>query len=143
MCLRLVILYFLLCLSAFARGEVLIIVNADNPVDQLTQKQTVDLFMGRVRSFAGNQPAQTLDLVSGAPVRAPFYRALTGKSEAQIDAYWATLIFAGKMPPPRQFATEREVISEVAGNPRAIGYVSDRYDLPPSVKAVLRLSADI
>lgn len=140
--LTLLTLILLLSFGSGARADVLVIVNADNPVSSLEPKQIIDLFMGRVRSFAGGRPAQTLDYVAGTPVRSHFFRTLTGKSEAQIDAYWATLIFAGRMPPPKQLANDLDVIEAVSANPAAVGYVSDHHTLPPSVKVIMALKAD-
>ncbi len=130
-----------LCTSSVAWADVLIIVNAENPVENLQRRQVVDLFMGRVTAFANNQPAKTFDYQSGTPEREKFYKLLTGKSEAQIDAYWATLIFAGRMLPPKLLPTDDAMIAAVAKNPSAIAYVAEQ-PLPPSVKVVMTLESD-
>lgn len=113
------------------------IVNAENPVSMLERKQIVDIFMGRSTAFPNQKPARTLDVGNGV-LRASFYKNLTGKSEAQVDAYWATLVFAGRMSPPEKLADEAAVIHAVSKNPAAIGYVS-RQNLPASVKVVMEL----
>jgi ABC-type phosphate transport system substrate-binding protein len=128
----------LLSFSSLIQANTLVIVNAHNSVTRLEHKQVVDLFMGRSSVFPDKEPAQTLDLKAGTPVRASFYKTLTGKSEAQVDAYWATLIFAGRMSPPKQLTNEQQVIAEVAANPNAIAYVN-RQPLPASVKIVMEL----
>lgn len=128
----------LLGISSLLQAEVLVIVHATNPVDHLERKQVVDLFMGRVSSFPNGAPAQTLDLQAGAPGRATFYKILTGKNEAQVDAYWATLVFAGRMSPPKQLPDDKALISAVANNPAAIAYVSTQA-LPAGVKVVVEL----
>lgn len=125
-------------ISSLLHAEVLVIVNATNPIAHLERKQAVDLFMGRVSAFPDGMPAQTLDLQTGAPGRAVFYKILTGKSEAQVDAYWATLVFAGRMSPPKQLANDKALISAVADNPAAIAYVSSQV-LPATVKVVMEL----
>lgn len=133
---------FLLLFSASLRADILVIVNAKNPLQEIDHKQVVDLFMGRVTAFPSGRPVDTLDLPSGTPLRQRFYRALTGKSEAQVDAYWATLIFAGRMSPPKQYANQKALVNAVAKNPSAIAYVSDTATLPPSVKAIMTLRTD-
>lgn len=127
-----------LIFSDLAQADILVIVNAQNSVTTLERKQIVDLFMGRVSAFPNQQPAQTLDLKTGTPLRAAFYKTLTGKNEAQVDAYWATLIFAGRMSPPKQMAKEKNLIEEVASNTHAIAYVT-RQPLPQNVKIVMEL----
>ena len=127
-------------MSALPHAEMLVIVNASNSTTTLEHKQIVDLFMGRVSAFPNKQPAQPLDLKAGTPERAAFYKTLTGKSEAQVDAYWATLVFAGRMSPPKQFTDDSALIQAVAREPAAIAYVS-RQPLPKNVKIVMELSA--
>jgi len=130
-----------LCTSSVVSADVLVIVNAKNPVENLERRQVVDLFMGRVTAFASHQPAKTFDFPSGTPEREMFYKLLTGKSEAQIDAYWATLIFAGRMLPPKLLPTDDAMIEAVAQNPSAIAYVAEQ-PLPTSVKVVMTLKSD-
>lgn len=127
-----------LMISGHCQATILVIVHAQNPVAQLEKKQVVDLFMGRVSTFPGGAPAHTLDLRPGNPLRADFYRRLTGKSEAQVDAYWATLVFAGHMSPPKQFANDQKLIQEVARDKSAIAYVA-RQTLPRNIKVVMEL----
>lgn len=135
----LLLMIALMC-SGLAQAEILVIVNAQNSVITLEKKQVVDLFMGRVSAFPNGQSAETLDLKTGTPLRARFYKTLTGKNEAQVDAYWATLIFAGRMSPPKQLADEQTLIAEVASNTEAIAYVT-RQALPKNVKIVTELAA--
>ena len=137
---NLLLMFIALLLSGPTQAEILVIVNASNSTTTLEHKQIVDLFMGRVSAFPNKQPAQPLDLKAGTPQRAVFYKSLTGKSEAQVDAYWATLVFAGRMSPPKQFTDDSALIQAVAREPAAIAYVS-RQPLPKNVKIVMELSA--
>lgn len=135
---RLIVVIAALMFSGPLQADILVIVNAQNSITALEKKQVIDLFMGRVSAFPQGEPAQTLDLKPGTPLRADFYRRLTGKNEAQVDAYWATLVFAGRMSPPRQFSDDRQLISEVQRNISAIAYVP-RQALPTEVKVVMEL----
>lgn len=135
---KLILVFVALALSGPLQADILVIVNAKNPVATLEKKQVVDLFMGRVSAFPGGAPAQSLDLKTGIPLRADFYKQLTGKSEAQVDAYWATLVFAGRMSPPKQFSDSPSLVKEVTRNKAAIAYVESQ-PLPDSVKIVMVL----
>ena len=137
---RVIILIAALIFSGQLQAEILVIVNAQNSITALEKKQVMDLFMGRASAFPNGQAAETLDLKAGAPLRARFYKILTGKNEAQVDAYWATLIFAGRMSPPQQMADEQALLAEVASNTDAIAYVT-RQTLPENVKVVMELAA--
>lgn len=135
---NLLLMFTALLLSGSLKAEILVIVNTTNSITALEHKQIVDLFMGRVSAFPNRQPARPLDLKAGIPLRAVFYKSLTGKSEAQVDAYWATLIFAGRMSPPEQFSNETALIEKVTKDPSAIAYVT-RQSLPNGVKIVMEL----
>ncbi len=138
---RLITTLIICVLSSAVSADVFVIVNANNSVESLKKKKVIDLFMGRVTAFPNNKPAVTLDLKAGHEVRETFYKALTGKSEAQVDAYWATLVFAGRMSQPTQFDSEQEVIRTVAENEATIAFVSEE-NLPDTVKVVLQLTTD-
>lgn len=137
---KIFLLIVALIFSGIAQADILVIVNAKNSITTLEKKQVMDLFMGRVSAFPDQHRAQTLDLKTGTPLRANFYKRLTGKNEAQVDAYWATLIFAGRMSPPKQLADEKTLINEVISNVEAIAYIT-RQALPTGVKVVMELPA--
>jgi len=124
------------CSTAWA--DLLLIVNSNNPIIRLDRKQVVDIFMGRATAFPNQQPAHTIDIANANNLRAIFYKNLTGKNEAQVDAYWATLVFAGRMSPPEKLPDEAAVIKAVKNNRAAIGYVT-RQTLPAGVKVVMEL----
>lgn len=138
--LALVALLSPLASSSAVLADIQVIVHIDNPINQLSKKQVIDLFMGRVASFPDKQMATPLDRAPGEPLRARFYLALTGKTEAQVDAYWATLVFAGRMSPPAQLNSQQEVIRSVQNNPAAIAY-TEATQLPANIKVIMRLTA--
>lgn len=119
-------------------AETWVVVNASNAVASLSKRQVMELYMGRSSSFPDGQPALALDLLPGSEARVRFFAALTGKSEALVDAYWAQLVFAGRMSAPRQLADPAAVLAEVGTETSAIGYVPPT-KLPATVKLVLRL----
>lgn len=124
--------------SAPAWADLLLIVNNRNSIASLERKQVVDIFMGRATAFPNQRPAHTIDIANTNNLRATFYKNLTGKTEAQVDAYWATLVFAGRMTPPEKLPDEAAVIKAVKNNTAGIGYVS-RQTLPAGVKVVMEL----
>ncbi len=124
--------------SCFSAAELLVIVNTKNPIDRLERKQVIDLYLGRVSAFPNMAPAHTLEIVDTNPLRAIFYKTLTGKNEAQVDAYWATLMFSGRMTPPEKIKSEDAIVKAVINNTTAIGYINKR-PLPADVKVVMEI----
>ena len=107
-----------------AVADFYIITQAGNAQPALTQKQAVDLFMGRDRAFANGDFARTLDLPRDHPRRAAFYQALTGLNAAQVNSYWSRLMFSGQNMPPQELPEEAAVIDAVKRNPNALGWLS-------------------
>jgi ABC-type phosphate transport system substrate-binding protein len=135
---KLTLAIILFLTSSLTWGDLVVIVNVNNSINTLERKQVIDLFMGRTSVFPNDKLARPFDINDIKNVRANFYRALTGKNEAQVDAYWATLMFAGRMSPPEKMKDEVSVIATVVKNEAAIGYVN-RQALPEGVKIVMEL----
>ena len=114
----------LLALALPARADFYIVVHAGNPQRALTQKEAVDLFMGRSRAFANGDFALMFDLPRDHPRRAAFYQALTGMSVAQVNSYWSRLMFSGQSAPPQALPDEAAMTGILKRNPSALGWLS-------------------
>lgn len=135
---RLLLVLCLVMPSAHAWADIFVIVNGASPVKSLSNKETVDLFMGRTRMYANGDHVFACDLPRESGVRADFYRVMTGMTQAQINSYWARLMFSGQVMPPQAFGTEQEILEVVKRNPGAIGYVGHEPQ-DKSVRVVLVL----
>ncbi|NJD08371.1 MAG: hypothetical protein FIA97_18025 [Methylococcaceae bacterium] len=129
-------LVLLLLLHSAANADVAVIVNPRNPLDAMTSKQVQDVFMGRTRSFANDRVALPID--QSSPLRAEFYRRLTGRSLEQINAYWARILFTGQASPPLQVPDDAAMLKTIRDNEGAIGYI-DKAHLDGSVRVLLIL----
>ena len=125
----------LILVSSMARAEIVVVVNKDSKISQLTQKQVIDIYMGRRQSFPDGSPAFPLDQAGQSEIRESFYKALVNKTPAQINAYWARLLFTGRASPPRIMNDSMVLLEAIEKNPAAIGYV-DSSMLNDRVKAV-------
>lgn len=134
---RVVLLGLVLGLTAQASmAELVVVVSASNPLAELSRDQVADIFLGRSAYFPGGGAAVPLDLAEDVASRAEFYRTITGKSAAQLKAYWSKLIFTGQGQPPRELPDAAAVKKAIVAKPDSIGYI-DRSELDASVKAVL------
>lgn len=120
-------------------ADMVVIVSASSDVTAMSKREVIDLFMGRYVVFPNGKTAQLLDHAHESQTRKDFYKTLTGKNSAQINAYWARLIFTGRAHPPKEVVNDQAVIDLVSGSPNAIGYV-DAKTINKSVKVVLRLN---
>ncbi len=106
-----------------AHADLYVIAHASHPQASLTQKEVLDLFMGRQRAFPDGSFAFVFDLPRDNPVRERFYQQVAGMSLAQVNSYWARLMFSGQAMPPQPLPDERTVVEVVKRNPNALGYL--------------------
>lgn len=106
-----------------ARADVFVVVPAASPLKEISRKHLVDLYMGHTRAYPDGTFALPLDLPRDAPGREAFYRSLTGMPLAQVNSYWARLMFSGQTMPPQTLPDEAAMASLVRRNPNAIGYL--------------------
>lgn len=121
-----------------AMAEVVVVVHPDNPVAEFNREQLIDIYMGRNTHFPDGRAAMPFDQAPDSPIRAIYYQNLINKSVAQVNAFWARLLFSGRATPPKVLTGAQAVINVVAHNRNAIGYI-DSHDLDNNVRVVLRL----
>lgn len=68
-------------------------------IETLSRTDVINIFMGRFRQLPSGATAQPID-IPVSPVRAQFYRVLVNKEPAEMNAYWARLVFARRTVPP-------------------------------------------
>ena len=110
-------------LAPLAHADFYLIVQAANPKPALTPREAVGMFMGRNRAFHSGAVAQVYDLPRDSTQRAEFYQRLTGMGPAQINSYWARLMFSGQTMPPYAVQDEAAMVAVVKSNANAIGWV--------------------
>ncbi len=138
---QIIILLILFLLPAKGMADIVVIVNSDNHLTELSQRQVIDLYMGRTSYFPNGEKLQRYDQPSNSTVRVDFYYRITQKSVAAINAYWARLTFTGRASPPRVVADDSEMLEIVEKNHDAIGYIAKEY-LNDRVTVVLEIKAD-
>lgn len=114
-------------------ADVVVIVNPSNDAD-LNKKTVKKIFLGESKKFPSGQPATPVNLVEGENARGEFNENYLGKSQSQLNSYWARLEFSGKALPPEEKSVS-EVIDLVKNNPEMIGYV-DATEVTDGVRVV-------
>jgi hypothetical protein len=124
--------------SATAAGDLVVIVNPASGVERMSRDDAINIFMGRYRKLPSGLIAFPIDIGRQTAERKKFYSLLVSKDPAEIDAYWARLVFSGQTSPPLQVPDQKTAVQLVAGNRSAIAYV-DRDQADSRVKVVLEL----
>ena len=104
-----------------AETRLVVVVNPDSGVAQITLDEARNLFLGRQKRLGSGLPAVPVEQAAPGDIRMRFYKVLAHKNLAEINAYWARLYFTGQAHPPRQAASAEEVIRTVAADKGAIG----------------------
>lgn len=133
-----ILLFGLVGTTVYAEPGITIISHRDGELGKLTRKQIADIYMGRVTTLPNNSIPLPLDYQGEAGVRSRFYQAITGKSLAQINAYWARLSFTGQANPPRRLPDQTAIEHVVSKNPDALGYVEGEV-VDPDVTPLLTI----
>lgn len=121
--------------SPFAVADVVVIGHPAGP-DALDANQIRDLFTGRSSQLPNGQAAVPLDLATGNALREEFHNKVTGRSQAQLNAFWAQQVFTGKGQPPRTLDSTAAMKATVAATPGAVGYIPAS-EVDASVKVLL------
>lgn len=128
----------LMLLSPSAHAELVLVTSPQSGIERLTQDEVVNIYLGRYRRLASGLAAEPLDQPVDSDARARFYRRLVGKSLAEINAYWARLVFSGKTRPPQVVANPDSMLRIVATQPGTLAYV-ERSQADARVKIVFEL----
>ncbi len=126
-----------LVLSPLAQAEVAVIVHPSNAAT-LDADAVSKLYLGREKSFPGGAAAVPLALGDDAAATAEFNDKILKKPSSQLKAYWSKLIFTGKGTPPKEIASDAEMVKLISSNPNMIGFV-DAKAVDGSVKVVLKM----
>ena len=125
---------------AYAATDLVVIVNPASGVEKMSRDEVTAIFMGRAKRLPSGITALPIDQTANGGDKAKFYGELINKELAEVNSYWARLIFSGQGSPPRQADNAAEVIEIVSGNKGAIGYVP-RNSADKRVKIILDLSS--
>lgn len=121
-----------------ARAELVVVANPDSGIERLSADDVINIFLGRYRRLASGIAAEPVDIVDNSSLRTRFYRSLVNKSLAEIDAYWARLVFSGKTRPPRVVDGVEAALQFVASHTGGLAYL-ERTQVDRRVKIVFEL----
>ncbi len=131
---RSVSLACLFAVASLANAETSVVVNPEN-ASTLSVKDIEKIFLGKKKSFPGGGTAVPHNLPEKSPARDGFNESVLRKNTGQVKSYWAKLLFTGKGVPPKEVASDSEMLSAIAGDKGGIGYV-DSSKVDATVKVI-------
>jgi hypothetical protein len=122
-----------LILSVFSVGNVWaedIVVIVNPTAAPISKEQIADLYLGRSDAWI------PVDQAVGSVIYVEFYKKVTGRDSAQINAIWSRILFTSRGVPPKQLPDSAAVKRAVAANPKVVGYI-EKSAVDASVKIAL------
>ncbi|HTC48008.1 MAG TPA: substrate-binding domain-containing protein [Candidatus Aquilonibacter sp.] len=107
-----------------AGDPIVVIVNAANPVDNLSMGELKKLFMSDRSKWDTGKAVAPVMVTAGAPERTAFLKQVCGMNDGDFSKYFVQAAFTGKAAtPPKEVGSAATVKSVVASSPGAIGFV--------------------
>ena len=130
-----------LLIPNLALADIAVIVNINNSTDILSPGDLRNIYRVRTSVF----PDASAIILSYQPteqeVTLQFFDLVVGQSMTQLNRYWATRIFSGRMQRPVKLRNDSLVIEWIARNRSGIGYIDDK-NLRNTVKKVATIKVE-
>ncbi|QBF84452.1 phosphate ABC transporter substrate-binding protein [Shewanella maritima] len=120
-----------LSLAGMVSANAAVVVIGNPGAADISKGDAKKAFLGKGSSYV------VYELDEGNATRSEFHSAVTGKSDAQLKAYWSKQVFTGKGNPPATVSDAAAMKAAVAADANAIGYI-DEADVDGSVKIILK-----
>ena len=112
----------LMFFASLAFAEMVVIVHPSNG-NTLDKDAIQRIFLGKIRAFPDGKEAVPISLKEGSAEYNAFAESVLDKSDKQLKAYWAKIIFTGQGTPPREVDNAAQMLELIGNNPNLIGFV--------------------
>jgi len=106
-----------------SQAEIVVVMSAKSSITNLSKNTVTAIFLGKTSTFPDGNQAVPIEQNEDQEAYKEFHKIVTEKSDAQLNAYWAKMVFSGKGNPPQAVANNAEVLKMIAANPIMIGYL--------------------
>ena len=109
---------------ARASDAIVVIANAElAELEEASLPLLRQLFLGRRTRVAGSR-VHPVEPAPGTALRRAFARLVLERSERELERYWLEQALSGGPPPPREIASDAELVRRVAARRGALGYLA-------------------
>ena len=122
-------------LVSMASAELVIIVNKDNPANNIPMSKLKQVYTGDLKLWDNSKKVVPVDLSEKDPMAIKFVTTVLGVDMDTKRAYWIKKVFSGAGTPPHVEKDEKSVVKFVATEAGAIGYVQ-KENVDNSVKVI-------
>ncbi len=116
-------------------SDICVVVSAKSTIAALDEQQVRDIFLGKLLEYPEGSKIIPIEQMDGSAQKEQFHALVTKKSEHQLRAYWAKLVFSGKGIPPKEVPDANAVKKLLTESPNIVGYIN-KDQIDASVKVV-------
>ncbi len=121
---------------AFSAENVVVIVNQKNAESSISEKKLQDYFMKKDRIWPSGDAVRFFDHRDDNKNRQAFLDKYIQKTSREVELYWiGEKIYSGHIA-PIQITSDSMMAKMVSRFPGGIGFVSKKFKLPKTVKAI-------
>ena len=113
--------------AGFAQG-VKVIANSSVQATSISASDLRSVYLEEKSSLAGSGHVEPV-LAKGGPAHEAFLKQVLGRSDADLQMYYRSLVFTGRGSMPKTLDSDEAVVAYVAKTRGAIGYVSSAADV--------------
>lgn len=120
------LLFFMLTAFAPATSEIAVIVNNENPNDNLSAGEAKLYWLRKIKKrWPGiNKNIKPVDRKSKCSEQDTFYETVLGMSASDVETYFTQKQYENAEKPQDKFTSDDSIIDFVADEPGAIGFVN-------------------
>lgn len=119
--------------------ELVFIVNAGNPLTQISSADLRDYFLKRKRVWPDKTDVRFIDRPSSVPLRKLFLEKIINKSAKDLELYWiGQKLYSGDSA-PLQEAQESMIVKFVSTFKGAIGYISSSTEIDSKLVKIVKI----
>lgn len=134
------ILFFVLIILLTAKSvlaqDIVVIVNEQNPMSEISKDQLENYFLKRVRQWPNGAAVRFFDMTENREERKYFLRKYLKRTPREVELYWiGQKLYSGNSA-PLQINSDSMMAGVVSRFPGAIGVVSSSFTGAPGVKKI-------
>ncbi len=105
-------------------GELVIIVNAENSVSELSPQEVRKYMLKEAISWPNGKKVRSVDRKGAPPQRKAYLKGVVNMNPDQLEKYWVGQRYKNGVPLPPKLSSDQQVIEYVQSFAGAVGYVS-------------------
>lgn len=126
--------------QAETTGDIVFIVNAENPVSTVTVGEIRDFYFKRKRQWPNGESVRFIDRNTANRSRDFFLKTILKKTNSDVELFWiGQKLYTGDSAPLRE-SSDTATIQFVSSFKGAIGYVSSTFNLAEYNVKVVKLA---